>query len=862
MGVLDQGKRCPTDGQDSRFCPGYFGHIELATPVFHYQYLSKYITKILECICFRCSKLKIDRKRILQECPNFFKLKEQARWKEIKSLTEKINRCGEKCENGCMAKCPSKYSHSPKENFSKICAEWKDPNNKDSQGKNIITKTYLTAAMVLKIFKRISDEDIETMGFSKIWCRPEWMICTVLAVPPPAVRPSVKQDNSQRMEDDLTCKLIEILKHNNELKKKILSNAPEIDGWVNLLQYDIATFSDNDMQNIAPSCQRSGRPLKSIKQRLEGKEGRIRGNLMGKRVDYSARSVITPDPNINIDELGVPKKIAMNLTFPEVVSEYNIERLQKLVKNGPFIYPGAKYIMFKKSNRTDYLEYSKNSQIEIGDTVHRHLLNGDIVLFNRQPSLHKLSMMAHKVRVMEYNTFRLNVSVTTPYNADFDGDEMNMHVPQSIQTQTELKCLVSVPLHVISPGESKPKITIVQDTLLGVYRLTREKNIVFNTKEFMNIMMKNTRFNGFIDNDKKEFNGHDIFSSVLPKLSLNIGNKNYDSDNSLGQNSENFIKINEGIMSQGTLAKEIFAKPSMGLIHTVFNDFGYIESQKFIDNIQGIITQYLLSTGFSVGISDLVVPKNIKEDMKMEIKKKKDEIKELTQSIHLNTFKNQKGNSNKDEFERQIQNLCSKARDLGGKICQKHLKPDNRMMNMINGGSKGSSVNFEQMVTCLGQQDIEGKRITDGFTNRTLPHFCKYDDSPEARGFVSSSFMGGLNPQEFYFHAMGGRIGLIDTAVKTSQTGYIQRRLMKSMEDLKVVYDLSVRTANNNIVQFVYGEDGIEASKLEFQPINLSQVSDLEMMNKFKFPQDEEWNLFLEDNIVSEIRDDKDISVN
>ena len=206
------------------------------------------------------------------------------------------------------------------------------------------------------------------------------------------------------------------------------------------------------MQNIAPSCQGSGRPLKSIKQRLEGKEGRIRSNLMGKRVDYSARSVITPDPNINIDELGVPKKIAMNLTFPEVVSEYNIERLQKLVNNESFYISGAKYIMFKKSNQTDYLEYSKNSQIEIGDTVHRHLLNGDIVLFNRQPSLHKLSMMAHKVRVMEYNTFRLNVSVTTPYNADFDGDEMNMHVPQSIQTQTELKCLVSMPLHVISPG--------------------------------------------------------------------------------------------------------------------------------------------------------------------------------------------------------------------------------------------------------------------------------------------------------------------------------------------------------------------------------------------------------------------------
>lgn len=842
MGVLEQGKICPTDGLNNKMCPGYFGHIELATPIFHYQFISRYITKILECICFRCSKLRIGRKKILEECPNFYKLKGQSRWKMYNYLvSQKKNiRCGDKCENGCMALFPSKYSYSAKENLSKICAEWKEQN---SQGKQGMNKTYLTAGIVLKIFKRITDDDIETLGFSKLWSRPEWMICTVLAVPPPSMRPSVTQDNSQRMEDDLTSKLIDILKNNDELKKKILANVPNIDGWVTVLQYHITTFMNNEEQQISKAITRSMRPIKSIKQRLEGKEGRIRGNLMGKRVDYSARSVITPDPNINIDELGVPLKIAMNLTYPEIVTKYNIDLLQKLVDNGPNEYPGAKYIKYKKTNSQLDLEYAKDIILGYGDIVHRHLMNGDIVLFNRQPSLHKLSMMAHKVRVMKFNTFRLNVSVTTPYNADFDGDEMNMHVPQCIHTQTELRCLVLVPLQIISPREIKPVISIVQDTLLGVYRLTKEKDILFNEREFMNIMMKNTNFNGFVNPKKKNsFNGHDIFTSVLP----NIIYKNNNPDNS--------FKILKGIMKEGILSVNDFSKSSVGLIHSIYNDFGFKETQAFIDNVQGIITQYLLFTGFSVGISDIIISNDIKDQIKETIKNKSNEVFELMQSIHLNIFKNIKGKTNKEEFEEKCLAICVQAIDEGNNINKKNLNKQNRMMDMIKSGSKGKELNLRQIMCSLGQQDIEKKRIPDGFTGRSLPHYNKYDDGPEARGFVASSFINGLNPQEFYFHAMGGRIGLIDTAVKTSATGYIQRRLIKVLEDLKVVYDYSVRTANNNIVQFLYGEDGSESTKLEVQKINFYNIKHIDMLKKFNFKENENWSLFLEDSVIEDIK--------
>ena len=308
------------------------------------------------------------------------------------------------------------------------------------------------------------------LGLSANWCRPDWLICSVLPVPPPSVRPSVKQANGQRSEDDITHKLIDIIKTNAHLKKKIeneksLENT--VDEWTNVLQYHVATLVDNDLPNINPSTHRSGRPLKTLRQRLKGKEGRIRGNLMGKRVNYSARSVITPDPNIKIDELGVPMKIALNLTFPETVTKYNKKKLTKYVRNGPYQYPGAKSIKRKVDGKSIALQYVDTDTINLseGDIVHRHLIDGDYVLFNRQPSLHKMSMMGHKVRVMEHNTFRLNVSVTKPYNADFDGDEMNMHVPQSLQTVAELKYLASVPLQIISPREHKPVISLVQDSL-------------------------------------------------------------------------------------------------------------------------------------------------------------------------------------------------------------------------------------------------------------------------------------------------------------------------------------------------------------------------------------------------------------
>ncbi len=318
MGVLDHGKICPTDNLDNRFCPGYFGHIELARKVFHVQFIP-IILKILKCVCIRCSKLLVDKNSVeIQEIVKSYKGKR--RFSEIVERCSKsgVKICGVDCEDGCGAVQPSKYYKKPSE-LSKIYAEWKDLEGTDGDNAQL-----LTAEFIEKIFRRISDEDCEVMGLSAKWCRPNWLICSVLPVPPPSVRPSVKQANGQRSEDDITHKLIDIIKTNSHLKKKIdneksLENT--VDEWTQVLQYHVATLVDNDLPNVNPSTHRSGRALKTLRQRLKGKEGRIRGNLMGKRVNFSARSVITPDPNIKIDQLGVPFKIAMNLTYPEIEQE-------------------------------------------------------------------------------------------------------------------------------------------------------------------------------------------------------------------------------------------------------------------------------------------------------------------------------------------------------------------------------------------------------------------------------------------------------------------------------------------------------------------------------------------------------------
>lgn len=414
FGVIENGKVCPTCKQTNQHCPGHHGHIRLARPVYLYQFFDV-IEKLCNTICLNCSGI-LAPQGVLDSLTSTG----IARFNEIRANRIKLRKAGEEtpcpyCETPIFKKVKSVVGKA-------LVLEGIPTTVPDEEEEGGTGAVPLQPEVVLRAFQRITDEDCRKLGFDPIHARPEWMICTVLFVPPLTVRPSVVMDDQQRMEDDLTHKLIDILRSNQRVRDKIDAgaNAETIDKYTTHLQYDVATYVDNDIKGMAPSQQRNGRPLRTLKSRFGSKTGRVRGNLMGKRVDFSARSVITPDANIDLDELGVPEEIAMNLTFPEIVSLYNRERLMTYVRNGPDKHPGAKSVYVKRDKATFRLNYVNPETIELreGDVVHRHLIDGDIVLFNRQPSLHKASMEAHRVRVLPYSTFRLNVSGCRPYNAD------------------------------------------------------------------------------------------------------------------------------------------------------------------------------------------------------------------------------------------------------------------------------------------------------------------------------------------------------------------------------------------------------------------------------------------------------------
>lgn len=697
----------------------------------------------------------------------------------------------------------------------------------------------LSTEEILNIFKHISAKDSSSLGFNEVFSRPEWMILTCLPVPPPPVRPSISFNESQRGEDDLTFKLADILKANISLETLEHNGAPHhaIEEAESLLQFHVATYMDNDIAGQPQALQKSGRPVKSIRARLKGKEGRIRGNLMGKRVDFSARTVISGDPNLELDQVGVPKSIAKTLTYPEVVTPYNIDRLTQLVRNGPNEHPGAKYVIRDSGDRID-LRYSKRAgdiQLQYGWKVERHIMDNDPVLFNRQPSLHKMSMMAHRVKVIPYSTFRLNLSVTSPYNADFDGDEMNLHVPQSEETRAELSQLCAVPLQIVSPQSNKPCMGIVQDTLCGIRKLTLRDTFI-ELDQVLNMLYWVPDWDGVIPTPaiikpKPLWSGKQVLSVAIPN---GIHLQRFDEGTTLLSPKDNGMLIIDGQIVFGVVEKKTVGSSNGGLIHVVTREKGPQVCAKLFGNIQKVVNFWLLHNGFSTGIGDTIADGPTMREITETIADAKKKVFDVTKEAQANLLTAKHGMTLRESFEDNVVRFLNEARDKAGRLAEVNLKDLNNVKQMVMAGSKGSFINIAQMSACVGQQSVEGKRIAYGFVDRTLPHFSKDDYSPESKGFVENSYLRGLTPQEFFFHAMGGREGLIDTAVKTAETGYIQRRLVKALEDIMVHYDNTTRNSLGNVIQFIYGEDGMDASHIEKQSLDTIGGSDAAFEKRYR----------------------------
>ena len=393
-------------------------------------------------------------------------------------------------------------------------------------------------------------------------------------------------------------------------------------------------------------------------------------------------------------------------------------------------------------------------------------------------------------------------------------------MPQSTSAETELMCLPAVTHQLVSPSKNAPIIGIFQDSLLGCFRFTRD-TVKLTPQECMNLLMMCHKVDATsFDKKKKDYTSFEVLSHIFPPLSMKLNTKNHSND---AKNQT--VRIQNGRYLGGQIEKSIMASATKGVLHRIINNFNNPTCVKFIDDLQNIITEYMKTSSFSVGISDLIANKKTKQEISQVVNKQKADVNDLIQELHLGIYENNSAYNNAMDFETRVNNILNKATEQAGKIGRNSLSKQNRFLMIVNSGSKGSPINISQMLSCLGQQSVEGKRVPYGFEHRTLPHFAKYDDSPGARGFIENSFIGGLTPYEMFFHAMAGRIGLIDTAVKTSETGYIQRRIIKSLEDIYVTYDQTVRNHMGKIVQFAYGDDCFDSTKVENQSIPLVEMS-------------------------------------
>jgi len=794
LGVVDPGVRCRVCGGSVGECQGHFGILDMTRPIVHVHY-AKFLFSLLKLFCANCSRALMDEADIQTVKEKKYKIKDVAK------LIHK--------------KCPYCGSEQPKLKFIKPYTFVED-------------KGTLTAASLRERLAKMTDDDLKTIG---VTIRPEWLVITLLPISPVTVRPSITLETGERSEDDLTHKLVDIVRINERLRENIDLGAPDFiieDLW-ELLQYHVSTYFDNEISGVPPARHRSGRILKTLSQRLKTKEGRFRGNLAGKRVNFSARTVISPDPMIDIDEVGVPDSIARELTLPVRVNAGNKAGLQEIVLSGSESNGGANYVIRPDGHRKKVTDFNKAdiaTELDTGFIVERHIHDGDIVLFNRQPSLHRMSIMAHRVRVMPFRTFRLNVAVCPPYNADFDGDEMNLHVPQTEEAQAEARSLMAVQKNIRSPRFSGPIIGAHRDYVSGLYALTHGDR-EFTREEFIQMIRS-------VDSDmelpaKRTMTGKEIFSLFLPKT-LNIEHKakscmGCDTCTKANCKHDAYVVIENGKLLKGAIDGAAVGAFSGKVLDKVEKDYGPTIVKKFIFDITRLAIQMVMMSAFSISISDQDMPEIAHTEITQTIGQVRKDVDAFIAEYERGDIKILPGRTAKDSLEAHIKKRLNKAIDEVEDIIAKYAKESFTLM-MAKSGSRGSLVNLVQTAAMVGQEMVMGERIERGYFNRTFPHFKRGDISLESRGFVGRGFKDGLTPFEFFFDAINSRESLMDKSLKTRHSGYMERRLVGALQDLKVEYDGTVRDSAKHIVEFVPGEDNLDPSKVTRAGLNLKDIAD------------------------------------
>ncbi len=815
LGVIDPGIRCKTCGGNLKECMGHFGHMDLARPVVHVKY-ADVILAVLRATCKDCGTFLGDKKiKIQVEEEGAAPVEEDiaeppaaapspdgtvAIEKEV-MVAKKVGK--ESAKNA--RKCPA-------------CGAKQFSIKVEKPTTYLENEKRLTPIDVRTRLERLSEETIAKLNLNSKTARPEWMILTILPVPPVTIRPSITLETGERSEDDLTHKLGDIVRINQRLFENINAGAPEIiveDLW-DLLQYHITTYFDNEISQVPPARHRSGQALKTISERIKSKEGRFRHNLAGKRVNFAARTVISPDPKIELNEVGIPLNISMELTIPERVTEWNMKRLKTFVQRGPNNYPGSNYVLRpdgKKKKITEETQEQLLEELQPGYVVERHLMNGDIAVFNRQPSLHRMSIMAHRIRVLPGKSFRINPSVCPPYGADFDGDEMNLHIPQTEEARAEAEILMEVQTQIITPKNGLNVVGCDADSITGNYLLT--KIMEFDKQDAIQILQsigvsepeKYTKL-------KKVVTGKELFSILLPEDFTFVG-QSKDKKPVLIKNG----KLVEGVIDQATIGKD-----KGDIIRAIYAQYGSNIGIALLGKIFRLGLAALLAHGFTTTLRDTDLPPDVADKCKESTYNAERRVTQLIEQYEKGELEALPGMSLEDTLEVKILETLNKARSRINEIMTENADENNASIIMALSGAKGKILNLAMMAASVGQQELRGKRISTGYKDRTLTVFQRGELSPKARGFIKNGYKQGLTPEEYFMHAITGRDSLMDTALRTPKSGYLYRRLSSALQDLKIEYDETVRDANQNIVQFSYGDDGLDVSKTEGGKINVQRI--------------------------------------
>lgn len=792
MGVVDPGLKCKTCGGRSKTCPGHFGHIEMVRPVVHPEF-AKSIYFLLQNTCNDCHRVLLNDAELDRIRGEIRKFVEEDDSKEGQALAEHDSQKGfliKKMKG--MSKCPHCGAKQKKIKFERPTMFYAEGNRiKPDEIRDWLSK--------------ISGDDLGMLGIDSSVSRPEWFILTSILVPPVNVRPSITLETGERSEDDLTHKLVEILRINKKLEQDIDAGTPQIiidDLW-ELLQYHVTTYFNNETPGVPVARHRSSRPLKTIAQRIKGKEGRLRYNLSGKRVNFSARTVISADASLTINHVGVPRRIAENLTIPLHVTVWNLDSMKKMLDSTE--YPMVTNVLTKDGVRkrvTDITREELKNALEPGHVIERQLVDGDIVLFNRQPSLHKHSIMAHTVKVLPGKTMRLNNTATTPYNADFDGDEMNLHVPQSLEARAESRYLMQPKDVLLSMKDGRPIMSSGEDELVGIFLLTRD-GARFNKEEAC-IMLSSIGSDELPHPDKDGmYSGKLIFSRALPK----------DFDFEMKFQSGN-VKIKNGELVEGTIDERLIgAKGGARMILSLFNRYGpdYIADLLLKINTLALRAAYM--SGVTLSVKDYFNSPEMNKERGEIISNVEGKTAELFHKYKEGNFEALLGYTKRETLEVLTSVRLREARTMASGALNKLLDGTNNAYLMARVGARGNIMNFVQTSMFLGQQDVRGKRPSRGYFRRLLPYFRRGERNPRAKGFVISNYVSGMTVMDYCMHAMGSRDSAVSKALVTPKSGYMYRRLLNAMQDFYVDESLGTKDASGSLIQVMYGGDGIDPSK-------------------------------------------------